>query len=174
MSETSIYWPEGALGCPLRSGYAGDADAKFTVTEVADGPPRYRLLGSDARRMWNVSFVWTWTQMQVFEAFVASDLNMGLGWFRMNHLTGLGMVEHFCHLIGDYSIRAAGDSATHFEVAFQVEAFRNWHGVPPAFVFGPTIDGRSPADPRPTDIVDGREASDPRPPDRFDALVPGA
>lgn len=173
MSETTIYWPEAALGCPLRNTYAGQADARFAVSEVVDGPPRFRLLSSDERRQWNVSFVWTWEQVQVFEGFVAADLNMGLGWFRMNHLTGQGMVEHFCHLIGDYSIRAAGDSATHFEVAFQVEAFRNWHGVPPDFVFDAGYDGGLASAAPPVDVVDGREASDPPPPDRIDALVPG-
>lgn len=173
MSETNILWPE-SLGCPLRRAYVGEANTRFMTTEVADGPPRFRLIDTDERRAWSVAFAWTWEQLQVFEGFVASDLSMGLNWFRMNQLTGQGMTEHFCHLVGDYGIRSLSGSATHYEVEFQVEAFRNWYEVPPVFVMDNPFDAGVVTGPLPVDIIDGREASDPRPPNRVDALVPGA
>lgn len=174
MRETDIYFPAATLGCPLAGAYSGEANARFTVTEVIDGPPRLRLATSDERRTFNVTFLWTWEQVQIFESFVAADLHMGLHWFRMDQLTGAGMAEHFCHLLGDYSIRSATGSATHYEVAFQVEAFLNAYPVPPAFVMDDPVDAGDVADGPPPDSIDAREAEDPRPPDRIDALVPGA
>lgn len=174
MRETSIFWPEDTLGCPLRASYAGQADDQFSVAEVVDGPPRFRLATSDERRTWTVGFLWSWQQVQIFEGFVASDLNMGLLWFRMDQLTGDGMSEHFCHLIGDYVVRRANGSATHFDVTFAVEAFLNAHPVPPPFEWGDDIDAGEIDGDIPTDVIDARTAEDPRPPDRIDALVPGA
>lgn len=169
--ETSIYWPE-ALGCPLRSGYSGQAEDPFQVVEVVDGPPRMRLLTNEPRRLWTVGYLWTWQQLQVFEAFVASDLNMGLSWFRMDQLTGSGMTPHFCHLIGDYTIRAS-EADKRFEVSFDVEAYLNDNPIPPPFEFDATYDGGVVGTDDPADIIDARAADDPPPGDRIDSLVPG-
>lgn len=171
--ETSIYWPD-SLGCPLRQSYVGQADPLFATTEVADGPPRFRLLASDERRMWSLTFTWTADQVATFEGWVALDLDMGLSWFRMDQLTGSGMVEHFCHLVGDYSIRATQGTATHFDVTFDVEAYLNAHALPPPFEFDGSLDAREVSDTPPADVVDARAADEARPGDRTDALVPGA
>lgn len=173
MSGTLGDWPE-PLGCPLRASYAGQGDPQYATTEVADGPARHRLITTDERRRWSVEFVWTWEQVQIFEGWVAADLNMGLAWFRMNHLTGGGMTEHFCHFVGDYTIRAAEDSPDYFACAFEVEAFTRWPVEIPPLEFLDPYDAGLVTDPLPADIVNAREANDPRPPDRIDALVPGA
>ena len=173
MSGTLGDWPAG-LGCPLRSSYAGQADPQITTVEVADGPPRHRLITTDERRRWSVEFIWTWEQVQIFEGWVASDLNMGLLWFRMDQLTGAGMTEHFCHFVGDYRIQAAGDSPSYFACTFDVEAYTRWPEDLPILEFLPTYDAGVVSGALPTDIVDARNAADPRPPDRIDALVPGA
>lgn len=173
MSGTNIVFPE-SLGCPLRASYAGEAEPRFSMIDVVDGPPRFRLLGSDERRLWTVSFAWSWDQVQIFEGFVAADLNMGLEWFMMNHLTGQGMTAHYCHLVGDYVIQAIPNSVTHFDVTFQVEAFLRPQDVPPPFVFDNDYDGGVAGGVVPVDIIDSQEADQPPPPDRIDSLVPGA
>jgi hypothetical protein len=173
MSGSLGTWP-AALGCPLRAAYAGQADAAFSTVEVADGPPRHRLITDMDRRRWTVEFAWTDTQVQVFESWVAADLGMGLSWFRMPQLTGAGMTEHFCHLVGDYTIERLSDSVTHWRCAFEVEAIATWPGTIPPIEFLADYDARRAPDALPTDIVDAMSAASTPPADRIDALVPGA
>lgn len=173
MSGTLPIWPT-SLGCPLRASYAGQADAEFSTTEVADGPPRHRLLTSDARRRWSLEFLFDAAQMATFEAWVASDLNLGLSWFVMPQLTGFGMTDHYCHFVGDYQIAGESDSATHLRVAFEVEAYTRWPDAPAPLEFLATFDARRVTEPLPTDIVDARSVAETQPGDVIDSLVPGA
>jgi hypothetical protein len=172
---TNTLWPEDELGCPLRVDYNIAPDEQFARTEVADGPPRYRRMKLNERRLIRMSFAWTVDQLDLFERFVDSTLEAGMRWFMMDQMTGRGMQPMYCHLMPDpWEITPNRDRLDRWQVAITVEAFHSPQSLPPPGITGVPYDGGampSPADPANT--LDAGAVSGPRPTDINDSLTPG-
>lgn len=171
--ETTIAWPEDALGCPLRADYSGKIDQRFVRTEVADGPARYRRHRQDERRVYSLTFLWTQKQVSAWETFHESMLAVGVRWFMMKQATANGMVPMFCHMLAGWDLTPHDTLLDRFLIRFDVEAFHSPASAPPPGFTAPPVAGGTPSAPA-SDVWDGRNTSEPRPDDIVDALSPGS
>ena len=166
-----IDWP-AELGCAQRAGYGGAPVPMFTTLDVEDGPPRYRLVSSEQKRDYAMTFFFTEAQLAAYEEFVFTTLEGGTLWFNMDVLTGLGMVSHLVHLTGNRTVRPHPELLGKYIVELSFEAYSTGTPIPPPFAPDPDpVDAQVPATPS-TDIYDGRAVTDTRPTDFINALTP--
>lgn len=168
---SAIDWPE-ELGCAQRAGYGATPVPMFTTLEVEDGPARYRLVSSEEKRDYVMGFLFTEAQLTIYEDFVFTTLEGGTLWFNMPVLTGLGLVPHIVHIVGNRTVTPHAELLGMYVVELSLEAYSTGTPVPPPFEPNPDpVDAKTPDDPS-TDIYDADDITDPRPTDFINALTP--
>lgn len=88
------------LPLPLIMPYSNQEQEAVRHDESELGPPSYQLLSLDVPTQFNAEFSFTWTDLQVFEAWYKHKLLKNANSFNIDLDVGAGQVTHECNFIG--------------------------------------------------------------------------
>lgn len=121
MRSTSIIWPEAALGCPLASSWSATVKQRFATVSLNPPISTFDEDQVEEKRIHTCGFIWSKTQLGIFEDWHRDTLLRGMRWFMMDFLVAGVMVPCYSHIVGGYRL---GDEQGHVTASMTIESYR--------------------------------------------------
>ncbi len=100
-------FPSG-LPLPRRAGYVVTDSNATRTSDTMTGPPVVELISEDVPSYFNVNWLLTLAQFQVFEGWFKYTLAKGSKLFNISLNVGKGLESHECYFLSPYSARQIG------------------------------------------------------------------
>lgn len=96
------------LPIPLISGASNQELKNIQHNEVETGPARFELLSEHGPAKFNVSWLFTDLENQLFEGWYKHELSFGAKAFDMDLKVGAGLKSHECYFLGHHKSSMSG------------------------------------------------------------------